>query len=447
MKKWSVVLCSIIVLLSSCSKSGRNYVVDVELKGLDKPVFAVHQMYNGKLKIDTLFANANFFRIKGNADSLALLRVTDVQGNRYFSLYVKNGDRLRVEGSIDNLPDIKISDSPLNSDLQKFRKDHRELLQKKIAVQNELIQITSEKENRLKQLNELSDSIQGEIENDVVGYIRNNRGSVSSAALIREYLLQEKSYAVSDSLYALLKPEAKTGIPVITAEIRDFLRLSSKGAVDTKAEFFFLQDQYNNTFSSTHYEGKTAVLFFWSPREGLSTSDMRTLRQLTEFFGDSTLAVVTIAFEADTSSWKSYLKMISVEGYHTIQPLEFASDLADQFGIHYLPTTVVVNKQGYVAARNIQGLALLDKVKSLLADKTPYRAPAKNGGKQDIMIEDFLKKQFNVSFLPKPFVRFEDGSVQLSDGRWNDDLLIPFHPDSVEKMLFIEKYIFRNKIK
>lgn len=447
MKKWSFVLWCVIILFASCSQNRRNYVVDVELKGLDKAVFAIHRMYDGKIRIDTLFANNNFFRINGNSDSLVLLNVTDVHGSRLFSLYVQNGDRIRIDGSIDDWYNIKVSDSPLNEELQKFRKEFRPLLEKKIKVQNERIYTTAEKVNRIRQLDFLADSIQSEIKKEIIRYIGNNRGNVISTILLREYLLDEKIYDTTDSLYALLKPQAKINIPVVTNDIKYFLQSVGKGRIGDKAIDFFLNDESDDIFNSMYLEGKTAVLHFWSPRTGISYTDRRTINQLNEFFNDTVLAVVNIAFETDTALWKNFLRKTPLDGYNAIQPQEFASDLASAYGIRYLPVTIVLNKQGYIVDRNIQGIFLIDKIKNMIEDKTPYIVPVKSVNKETKESE-WLKNYFNVSFVPDNFVRFEDGSIQQKFVDPETSYLLPLKSDFVCKTSFMERgkhYVVKSK--
>ena len=81
------LLLGFLLALSACGGDKRSYIADFDIKDLgNNPLYAVHKSYDGKIRIDTVWPKNNFFRVKGEADSLSRIDLYSTGFNRLFSL-------------------------------------------------------------------------------------------------------------------------------------------------------------------------------------------------------------------------------------------------------------------------------------------------------------------------------------------------------------------------
>src|SRR5205809_1774188 len=126
-----------------------------------------------------------------------------------------------------------------------------------------------------------------------------------------------------------------------------------------------------NPFDLETLRGKPAVLLFWAnwaPKSAARLADLRALQEST----NSAVPIVTINLDDDAAAAQKALGDLK-RGIHTRLEGRARFEITEQSGIDTLPLTLVLDAQGRVVARDVEGKRLRSVVD---------RAVAKASGKQ-----------------------------------------------------------------
>ncbi len=368
------LLLGFLLALSACGGDKRSYIADFDIKDLgNNPLYAVHKSYDGKIRIDTVWPKNNFFRVKGEADSLSRIDLYSTGFNRLFSLYIQNGDHIEVDGQIEKLSSAKIKGGGINNDIADFYQEHAAMMKTRDSLLQRLALTPPENRKEYTACQNISDSLSREIGRAVATYADRNRRSAATVALVAENMLLPENLPLCDSVMQLLSPKAKQGNPVARREIEQFLKESYDIASDTLFKGFSLKNEKDSTVRIDSLYGKPAVLHFWSaslPKNGANNS---WLNDATFHFPDSAIHIISIAFDLDTALWKQNLRNNPYRGIKLIEPRRFNSAITQEYGIRQLPNNVVIDRQGRIVGRNLKSTemaALLQEISRTRVEPT-----------------------------------------------------------------------------
>lgn len=134
------------------------------------------------------------------------------------------------------------------------------------------------------------------------------------------------------------------------------------------APAFLLPDLSGRTVSSKEFAGKVAVLSFGATYCDTCISELRSLEHLQAKFPKD----VVVCFVAlDGLGEKDVKPFMEKNGHRLATLLDPRMAVAREYGIHWIPVTVIVDRQGVVVGRAIgprawDGKEAVDLVRSLL---------------------------------------------------------------------------------
>lgn len=359
------LLCSLF-LFSACGGDKKSYIADFDIKDIGTgPIYAVQKSYNGNIHIDTIWPKNNFFRVKGEADSLSRIDLYSMQYNRLLSLYIKNSDHIEVKGDAKQLSSIKIKDGEINNDIIDFYRKHSGIIKTRDSLLQQLSFIPSEKTKEYYAWKAKTDSLRLNISKLVTEYANQNRRSPATVALIAENMLISDNISMCDSLMKTLSSKAKRGNPVARREIEQFLKDSYDVTSTIMFKPFTLKNEKDSAIHIDSLHGKPTILHFWSASLLKQSANNSWINDATFYFPDSTINIISIAFDMDTSVWKQNLRDKPYRGTKLIEPKSFNSDIARDYGIRTLPYNIVIDRNGHIIGRNIRNTemaALLQEI-------------------------------------------------------------------------------------
>lgn len=118
--------------------------------------------------------------------------------------------------------------------------------------------------------------------------------------------------------------------------------------------------------------GDYVVLNFWSTSQNLTRSSCKTMKQIAREHEGKNLRVVGFALDSDKQTWRRYVKARNLTYEHLSAPAtdektyeQWASEVAQAYGIQALPETIVFDPKGRIVSTGLMGDPLKAMVRSL----------------------------------------------------------------------------------
>lgn len=135
---------------------------------------------------------------------------------------------------------------------------------------------------------------------------------------------------------------------------------------------FAAQDLSGTRHTLQQYEGTIVVLHFWASWCPVCRGEIPKLADLYQRASRHDLTVLTVSVDQDLAQLKAFVERARLP-YPIIPDSQLTPSVADRYGIHGIPVTYVLARDGRIAARFIGSADLIPAVQYLLAQAS---APA-----------------------------------------------------------------------
>jgi thiol-disulfide isomerase/thioredoxin len=122
-----------------------------------------------------------------------------------------------------------------------------------------------------------------------------------------------------------------------------------------------------NDISISQFKGKYVLIDFWAVWCGPCISEMPALVKLYEEYHDKGFEIVGISLDSDIEALKKYLATNKIRWPQYFDGKTWDNEISKRFGIHSIPSTVLLDKSGYVIDKDLSGVMLRKKVERLLS--------------------------------------------------------------------------------
>ncbi len=128
------------------------------------------------------------------------------------------------------------------------------------------------------------------------------------------------------------------------------------------------------SFDIAQYKGKVVLIDFWATWCGPCRAALPELKELYEQHHAKGFEIVGVSVDSDKQALIDLIAAEEIPWTNLHDADESDPDLhplADKYGVHGLPTTFLIDREGKVIARDLGGAALSDKVEQALTPAVP----------------------------------------------------------------------------
>ncbi|MCD7709845.1 MAG: DUF4369 domain-containing protein [Porphyromonadaceae bacterium] len=374
-----------LLLLIACSgeKKSQAFSLTAEFDVPDRSyLYFWQEEYKTGISLDSVLVQKGKAVYQGSCEDLARIEITTEAGERLLSLYVKNGDRIKMKGHIAAPYEITFSGTPEQELIGKFRNDNHTLLSRVDEGDRRFFSHLGDTLYR-DSLTALRDTLHQR----VIDFALVHPDSYASTLLIYDYLLAPETVETVDTLLRDLAPEAK---PVsLLAKTELYLTTMRKNPTGKVMPHMTFRTSTDSSITTSGFRRNTTLLTVWATYDSLSRRQMQVLKFLRQKYSPSFLRIVSVALDNDEEQWREVLRNDSLEGWPQCLLREgWNANQVDNLGVQTLPATFVLNGSGRIVAKNLYDEALVEAVDNSVAlvgedtVKTVPSTPSKNRPKK-----------------------------------------------------------------
>ena len=119
-------------------------------------------------------------------------------------------------------------------------------------------------------------------------------------------------------------------------------------------------------FSSIVENNKYTLLDFWASWCAPCRKSVPEIEALYNKYGKKGLAVVSLSLDTDAEAWKKCVADLGMKWTQLCNPEGGSHQVGQAYGIEYIPTILIIGRNGEIVSRGLSGKALADKIESLM---------------------------------------------------------------------------------
>ena len=368
-----VLFLNMVPVFSSSQQKEGKYTISGNIKGLgnDSVYITINNTdKNGnRLKPETMVVKAkdDHFILKGKTVSTknAWGAIGGPNTRKNFSFYLEPGD-IKINGQIDALDNLSVSGTKTNEENSKVRGFTNAVYKRILPLRESLKNMPKESaayEAMVKSIDTKYDSIQ----NYELEFIKTHPNSFVSATLL--YVKQDKlPLDELEAFYNMFPSEIQeSSFGVIVGEK---IKARHYVAIGNPAPDFVSKDTSGNLVRLSDFRGKYVLLEFWANWCVPCRAEHPHLKEVYKKYNDKGFTILQYSVDEKSAAdkWKAAIVKDELVWTQTSDLAGLASMVAKTYGVQPIPDNFLIDPNGKIIARRLQGKEL-EKMLDELIDK------------------------------------------------------------------------------
>ena len=320
-------------LFLACSRTSDRFSLEGHFKNLNQGEFYIYSLEQGFK--DTIAVNdGRFSYLRAMTDTTTLLLLFPNYSE--LPIFACPGAEVKMEGDVSHLRETEITGTEENNAMTAFRKK------------------TAEK-------------MPPDVQKDALAFINEHPKSPVSNYLLRRFFLQasEPDYKQALQLCTILHNAQPQNQQL--ARLMALLESLAAYKRDGQLPPFSAVSTKGDTINNASLTSDANIIAVWASWSYDSQGIFRELQSLSEEYPHK-LSVVSICLDASPSEGKAFLERDSITWPTICDGMLWQSPVIAALGIATLPSNIIVNKNGYIIARNLSNTDLRAKLNTLLGE-------------------------------------------------------------------------------
>ena len=345
-----------VLLVCSTGAFAQKATIKGNIQGLKESSVVFSYMVNDASKMDTVTVQKGKFSWK---TSFAEPTKVYMFFPTYVASFFAENGTIKISGKADSLQALKITGSKTQDEADAFDRTLTDLEDREMPLYQKWGKGTKEEQVALEAE---VDKIRKERRERQNRYITAHPASFFSANLVMERAVMG-DYDEVKSVYDLLDPAVlQTGAGQSIAKRLSIIERSKIGAP-------VLDFSQNNTDGQpvhiTDFKGKYVFVDFWASWCGPCRGENPNVLQAYNKYKDKNFTVIGVSLDDNGDKWKKAIKEDNMPWPQVSDLKGWKNEVSTYYGIQGIPSSLLIDPQGKIIAKNLRGEALNSKLAEL----------------------------------------------------------------------------------
>jgi peroxiredoxin len=366
LKKMKKVLIFIAAIaFFACSKQEKGFEITVNLEGAEGQILLEKRGASQWIPVDTAEIVDGTAVLKGEV-ATPEDHYLSVMGQRAKTILFVENTEMTVSGNVENLEQITVTGSQTHDEYNQVNGKIQEIGEEYMALYQQAREAsaagdTAKASQLMVQVEELYEST-NTMQAD---FVRNNPGSYAAP-----YFLSRVQYGMEvdelDELVNALDPKLKE-VPSIVALTERIEKLKTV-AVGQIAPDFTMNDQDGNPvkFSDIYKKNEYTLLDFWAAWCGPCRQENPNIVAVYNDYKDKGFSVFGVSLDRDREAWLKAIEDDKLTWDHVSDLAYWNNAAAQMYAVNSIPSSLIVDKNGKIIAKNKRDEELRETVSELL---------------------------------------------------------------------------------
>jgi len=361
------ILLSLLVVaftLASCQskKPDGGFSLKGKITGADGKTYVLAKVENRKLAgIDTAAVEDGAVEFYGILAYPQQLYIVESGQQRPVMMFFGENSDMTFEGSVDSLALVEVEGSEANKvfiaynkSMEKYNEQNKQLMQKYQQAQ------MTKDQKAIEEVYAEYDDMMAKKNADAKEIIKANPKSPVSLYLVQADFMMS-GYEDLNEVFSVLDTTLAT-VPGYK-EIKDYLDVMAKVQEGKVSPDFTVPTIDGKEVSLSSLKGKYVLLDFWASWCKPCIGEIPFMQKAYKTYKHKGFEIFSVSVDKDPAAWKKAVKdhgMTWLQGHDT-------QDISHtEYGVMSIPTTLLLDKDGVIIAKNLRGEALEAKLKELM---------------------------------------------------------------------------------
>jgi peroxiredoxin len=281
--------------------------------------------------------------------------------NTQNTLIFLENNKVKVSGDIKELPKLKITGSPTNTDFAAMQVIFNPLFDKLTKI-NQAANIIGRSDSLSRAYFSTRDSVLTATD----AFVRKHTETAASAFLMAVTLEMEQDFAATDNRFSQLKPSATQNM--YGQYLQQYIDDTKITAIGSVAADFTQADTSGIPISLSSFRGKYVLIDFWASWCGPCRQENPHVVSTYNKFKDKNFTVLGISLdrEGQKNKWLDAIHKDNLTWTH-VSDLQFWSNaVAVKYKVQSIPQNFLIDPNGRIVAKNLRGPDLEQKLCEIL---------------------------------------------------------------------------------
>jgi peroxiredoxin len=353
------------VALFACSRQEKGFEITVNLEGAEGQILLEKRGASQWIPVDTADILDGTAVLKGEV-VVPEDHYLSVMGQRAKTILFVENTEMTVSGNAENLEQITVTGSKTHDEYNQVNKRIQEIGEEYMALYQQARESAAAgNEEQATQLMQQVEVLYESTNTMQADFVRNNPGSYAAP-----YFLSRVQYGMEveelDKLVSALDPKLNE-VPSIVA-LKERIEKLKTVAVGQIAPDFTMNDPDGNPvkFSEIYKKNEYTLLDFWAAWCGPCRQENPNIVAVYNDYKDKGFSVFGVSLDRDRDAWLKAIDDDKLTWDHVSDLAYWNNEAAQLYAVNSIPSSLIVDKNGRIVAKNKRGEELRETISELL---------------------------------------------------------------------------------